>query len=98
MNFDYVVYRYFISNHKKSVLAGFLNLKDAQHFAEWTDGNYLTAGFSYIETEEGKHIFGDVRSYRNPGHIWYKPDEKAFVFNAIEDDVVEIDSVITMDF
>lgn len=98
MTFDFVVKRYYIGSQKSKVLGGFLDLESAKYFTDRIDGDYINPGFFYIDTPQGKYIYGEKTGYREVGGKWYEPGQKAYVYSSIEDRVMHIDEVVSYDF
>ena len=98
MNFDFVVMRYRIIPQDSVVLGGFLNLKRAKNFTEMIDMDFINPGFFYIDTPQGKYIYGEKTGYKEIGGKWYEPGQEAYVYTSVEDRVKHIEEVVSYDF
>ena len=98
MNFDFIVMRYRTRPQNSKVLGGFLDLESAKYYTERIDGDYINPGFFYIDSPEGKYIYGEKTGYKEIGSKWYEPGQKAYIYDSREDEVVPIDAVVGFDF
>jgi len=88
MEFNFIVGRHSLSNHTEKPLAGFLDLEAAKHFITIKELDYLSNGYMYIDTPEGRYILGADR--RTTMNKWYVPGEKIYVYDARKDCAVNL--------
>lgn len=95
-NFDYVAGHYYQSTDKEVIQAGFLTLEAAQEYVEGID--ILGTGFSYVDTPDGKYIYGYTNAWEVESK-WYAPEQwkEALVYDVTEDRVVEVGDMLSMD-
>lgn len=89
MEFSFVVGRFSLTNRTEKVIAGFLKLEAAKEYVLRIECDYLSNGFLYIDTAEGRYILGaDRRTEKNK---WYAPNESAYVYDASKDSVISLE-------
>ena len=91
MEFDFIVGRYSISRSKEKILAGFLTLDAAKYYVDKIDADYISRGFFYIESKEGKYVLGcDPRTDKD---IWYEPQDYVYVYDCEKDRAVALEDI-----
>ncbi len=89
MEFGFVVGRHSLTSGKEKPIAGFLDIGMAKEYANNKELDYLSNGYMYVDTLEGRYILGANR--KDEKNKWYAPNEKACVFDAGKDSVVSLD-------
>ena len=89
MEFSFVVGRFSMTNRTEKVIAGFLKLEAAKEYILRIECDYLSNGFFYIDTVEGRYILGADR--RTEQNKWYAPSERVYVYDASKDSVISLE-------
>lgn len=92
MEFNFVVGRYSLNNRTEKVIAGFLDVQAAKSFVTMKELDFLSNGYMYIDTPEGRHILGADR--RTSMNKWYSPNEKVYIYDSREDNVISLEELI----
>lgn len=92
MEFSFIVGRQSLTNSSEKILAGFSKIETAKDYVSRVECDYLSNGYFYIDTTEGRHILGaDRKTERDK---WYAPNENVYVYDCSKDCVVSIEDII----
>lgn len=91
VNFDYVIGKRIIEKEiKEKVIGGFANLETAKKHVEIEWDNFLARGYLFIDTPEGRYIYGDTRERKMK---WFSPEEReqATMYDHKKDRIVQVE-------
>lgn len=91
MQFNFVVGWHALNSGKEKAIAGFSKLETAKEYVMYVVCDYLSNGYFYIDTPEGRYIQGADR--RTERLKWYAPSEKVYVYDLSKEDVIGLDEL-----